>query len=116
MSGAAAPIAGRPNVAPNGTAGASLGDELRALDDARTALTAGNTARALALLDRHDHDFVPAALAPEAMALRIEAYAGSGRRDSVARLASRFLSLYGDRPEAQRVRSILQAQQVDPNP
>jgi hypothetical protein len=91
-------------------AGTSLSDELRVLDDARAALDAGDTARALTLLGRHDRDFSPPALAPEAMALRIEVYARGPDRESTARLARRFLVLYGDRPEAQRVRSILAAQ------
>jgi hypothetical protein len=90
----------------------SLGDELHVLDDARAALGAGDNARAMALLDRHDHEFAHPALAPEAMALRIEVYARRGDHAGASRLASQFLRVYGNRPEAQHVRSILDAQQA----
>jgi hypothetical protein len=87
-----------------------LSDELHSLDAARAALQAGDTALAFALLDKHDRDFSPPALAPEAMALRVEAHARAGDHAGAARLAARFLALYGDRPEAQRVRSLLAAE------
>jgi outer membrane protein assembly factor BamD (BamD/ComL family) len=86
-----------------------LGDELRLLDEAHAALSAGDTSRALALLDRHDREATKPALAPEALALRVEVYARQGDRASVTRAANQFLALYGDRPEAQRVRTILEA-------
>ncbi len=89
--------------------GASLGDELRLLDEAHAALSAGDTSRALSLLDRHDREATKPALAPEALALRVEVYARMGDRASVTRAANQFLALYGDRPEAQRVRTILEA-------
>jgi len=88
---------------------ASLGDELRLLDEAHAALSAGDTSRALSLLDRHDREATKPALAPEALALRVEVYARLGDRASVTRAANQFLALYGDRPEAQRVRTILEA-------
>jgi hypothetical protein len=82
------------------------------LDDAHAALSSGDTTRALALLDLHDREFRGGgALAPEAMALRIEVYAQRGDRDAAARLGSRFLAIYGDTPQAQRVRSIVEAAQ-----
>jgi hypothetical protein len=88
---------------------ATLGDELRLLDQAHAALSAGDTSRALSLLDRHDREATKPALAPEALALRVEVYARLGDRASVTRTANQFLALYGDRPEAQRVRTILDA-------
>lgn len=91
----------------------TLGDELHLLDEARAALDGGDTGRALALLNRHDTDFRGGSLAPEAMALRVEVYARSGDRDSAAHLGTRFLALYGNRPQAQRVRSIVEAVQSE---
>jgi hypothetical protein len=93
-----------------------LSDELRVLDEARAALGGGDTVRAMALLDQHDRDFSAAALAPEAMALRVEAVARGGDHAGAVQLATRFLSAYSDRPESQRVRSILSAEQRETNP
>jgi hypothetical protein len=105
---AAASIAAAASVA-SARPAATLGDELRLLDEAHAALSAGDTSRALFLLDRHDREATKPALAPEALALRVEVYARLGDRASVTRTANRFLALYGDRPEAQRVRTILEA-------
>jgi outer membrane protein assembly factor BamD (BamD/ComL family) len=93
-----------------------LSDELRLLDEAHAALGSGDTASCLSLLDQHDRDFPTPALAAEALALRVEAQARRGDRAAAARLASQFLAAYGDRPEAQRVRSVLDAAQRDTNP
>jgi hypothetical protein len=94
----------------------TLGDELRLLDEAHAALSAGDTRRALALLDRHDREARTPGLAPEALALRAEVYARSGNRASAARLAAEFLAVYGDRPEAQRMRTILETTRDATNP
>jgi hypothetical protein len=94
----------------------TLSDELRVLDEARAAMETGDSERALALLDRHDREFASPALAPEAMALRVEVYARRGDREATARLASRFLERFGDRPEAQRVRSLVDAPPLEAKP
>jgi hypothetical protein len=108
------PVAAAPSIASAASIAsvrpsATLGDELRLLDEAHAALSAGDTSRALSLLDRHDREATKPALAPEALALRVEVYARMGDRASVTRAANQFLALYGDRPEAQRVRTILEA-------
>jgi hypothetical protein len=95
---------------------ASLSDELHLLDEAHAALGAGDVSRAVAILDQHDRDFAAPMLAPEVLALRVEA---SVKRDdrTTEDLASRFLALYGDRPEAQHIRSILNARRsASPTP
>lgn len=102
--------------APSARAPLTLGDELRLLDEAHAALRAGDTGRALALLDRHDREARKPGLAPEALALRVEVYGRRGDRASAARLATQFLALYGDRPEAQRMRTILEAASDPTNP
>jgi hypothetical protein len=94
----------------------TLSDELRVLDEARAAMETGDSERALALLDRHDREFASPALAPEAMALRVEVYARRGDREATARLAARFLERFGDRPEAQRVRSLVDAPALEAKP
>jgi hypothetical protein len=93
----------------------TVGDELRLLDDAHAALSAGDTDRAMALLDRHDREASkPAALAPEALALRAEVCARTGDRTSAARIAKQFLATYGSWPEAQRMRTLLEEATRDP--
>jgi len=102
--------------APSATPALTLGEQLQLLDEAHAALNGGDTTHALALLDRYDRDARKPALAPEVMALRVEIYARRGDRTSAARLARQFLEIYGDRPEAQRVRSVLDKTQSGTNP
>ena len=101
---------------PSAAPALTLAEQLQLLDEAHAALNAGDTTRALSLLDRYDREARKPALAPEVMALRVEIYARRGDRTSAARLATQFLSVYGDRPEAQRVRSILDATRSGTNP
>ncbi|HEX8791044.1 MAG TPA: hypothetical protein VF765_08820 [Polyangiaceae bacterium] len=116
----AAPAATPPPVAappaPSTAPALTLGEQLQLLDQAHAAMGAGETTRALSLLDRYDREARKPALAPEVMALRVEIHARRGDRASAARLATQFLALYGDRPEAQRVRSILNATSAGTNP
>jgi hypothetical protein len=102
--------------APSAAPALTLAEQLQLLDEAHAALGAGDTARALSLLDRYDREARKPALAPEVMALRVEIHARRGDRESAARLATQFLALYGDRPEAQRVRSILDETRSGTNP
>jgi hypothetical protein len=102
--------------APSAAPALTLGEQLQLLDEAHAALGSGDTTRALSLLDRYDREARKPALAPEVMALRVEIYARRGDDASAARLATQFLTLYGDRPEAQRVRSILDETRSGTNP
>jgi hypothetical protein len=110
----AAPTPSVPSVA--GVAGTStasvpkspdLAIELAPLDAAHAALDAGDTALALSELDRHDRAFPRGRLAPEALALRIEAYAKRQDDAKVLELARTFLSRYPAHPQARRVQSFV---------
>jgi hypothetical protein len=80
----------------------TLLDELGLLKRARTALRAGDAAKALALLDRHAREGSGNGLGAEAALLRIEALAALGQRTEASELAARFVrenpnSALGDR-------------------
>jgi hypothetical protein len=66
--------------------GAALG-EVKKLDDARTALRAGDPKRALATLESYDQN--EGVLRHEATLIRVEAFAASGRRTDALALAMR---------------------------
>jgi hypothetical protein len=85
----------------------TLSDEIAALDGARRALDANQAREALALLDRHDRDFSPAALDVEASVLRIQALAALGRTGEARSLASSFLLAHPDLPQARRVKTLM---------
>jgi outer membrane protein assembly factor BamD (BamD/ComL family) len=84
-----------------------LVSELALLDRAHRALDSADTPLALSMLDRRDLEFVHGDLAPESLALRIEAYAQ--RRDGVKvrELGQSFLSRYPSHPQVRRVQSLM---------
>jgi hypothetical protein len=81
----------------------ALHDEIALIDGARIALAAGSPARALGLLQRHDARYPHGALAPEALAVRIEALDKSGQRARARVLALAFLADHPDSPLAERI-------------
>jgi outer membrane protein assembly factor BamD (BamD/ComL family) len=84
-----------------------LEDEVALVHQAHSALASGDTPRALAILDRHDLDYIHGALAPEALEVRIEAYVQRHDETKVAELAQAFLSRYPGHPLTGKVRSLL---------
>jgi outer membrane protein assembly factor BamD (BamD/ComL family) len=87
----------------------SLPAELRLIDEAKDALTAGDTARVIERVDRYDLAFPSPHLAAEALALRIEAYALRHDRARVQSLSDAFLASYPQHPVAARVRLLRDA-------
>jgi hypothetical protein len=112
---AAAPVADEPPIkaipAPHETKAApaspSLATEVSALQMARTALAAHDSASALAALDLYKARFPAGRLAPEATVLRIEALVEHGDRAQASALADKFESSNPKSPYADRIRSIL---------
>jgi hypothetical protein len=81
----------RPAVSPSGSASsASLAAERLLLDQARTALSAGDTDQALASTDIHARRFAHPQLGEEREALGIQALVGGGRYDEARARAARF--------------------------
>jgi hypothetical protein len=83
-----------------------LSSELKLMDGANAALDSGDADLALTLLDRHDLEFLHGRLAPEALELRIRAYALRHDDAKVAELGRAFLARYPDSPLVPRVRAL----------
>jgi len=85
----------------------SLEGEVAALDRARAALAAGDTARTTELLDGYEQAFPKGALRQEATYVRIQAYSKSGQRGAARDLAARFLAEHPESPHASQLRHLL---------
>ncbi|MEZ4221077.1 MAG: hypothetical protein R3B13_09110 [Polyangiaceae bacterium] len=88
-------------------AAAAPASELELMDDARSAVLAGDAAKALAALDARERAHGQGMLGPEAEVLRIEALMAAGRRGEAASRAQRFLLQHAQSPHARRVRTLL---------
>jgi hypothetical protein len=86
---------------------ASLADELRAIEEARSASARHEHALALRLLDGYAQRFPKQSLRSEATLLRIESLAASGATDAARELGKSFLTKHPNGPYARRVRSLL---------
>ncbi|HEX8793809.1 MAG TPA: hypothetical protein VF765_22855 [Polyangiaceae bacterium] len=95
--------------APTSEPSTRIGAELSTLDQARAALSAGNHARALSILDDYAMRFPHASMASEATVLRIEALVRAGDPAAARRVADAFLSANPGSPYADRVRSLVGA-------
>jgi hypothetical protein len=93
-------------------AASTVPEEMAMLERARGALSAGELARCLSILDRYSERFPRGALAPEGTMLRIEALMNANDRSAARRLADAYLASDPDSPYAARVRSLLET----PNP
>jgi hypothetical protein len=81
--------------------------ELAMLDRARSATSAGDTGRALSILDVYAARFPRGAMAPEAAVLRVEALVKAGDRPGATRFANAFLASAPHSPYAARIQSLL---------
>ena len=77
--------------------------EIALVDAARSAISAGADARALALLRRYDTSYRAGTFRPEVTALRIEALDHLGRTAQARTLAEQFMAAHPDSPLADRV-------------
>lgn len=83
----------------------SLAEEVAALQSARSALAAGQPARALAALEGHEQRFPGGLLGIEAEVLRIEALSRSGNAGAASARAGRFIALHPNTPYARYVQT-----------
>jgi len=113
QSVAVPPVARSPEDVPSASrrAGAAEDDsfaaELHAIDDARRAISLGNYANGLALLDTWAVSFPRRRFDEEASVLRMEALRGAGDHERSLELARDFLLAHPSSPLAQRVRSLM---------
>jgi hypothetical protein len=99
--------AGGPVAAPKSAQSASaLEEEVRAVDDARRTLHAGDAAGAIALLDAYEARYPAGALAQESAEVRIEALYRSGKRAQADVLAARFVAAHPTSPYARVIRAL----------
>lgn len=77
------------------------------LDRARSALRAGNAARALTELNRYDAERETHILDREAQLLRIEALVQSGNRKQASELARAYLAAFPGDAHETRLRALL---------
>ena len=89
------------------SAHSTLRAELGVLDDGRRALAAGDSARALRILDGYGVRFPVGELEPEAIVLRIEAFRKLGDSEAARRTARAFLEQNPRSPYASRIESEL---------
>jgi outer membrane protein assembly factor BamD (BamD/ComL family) len=80
-----------------------LAAEIRLLDQARTALAAGDSPRAATLLDRYAANRPSAVLAQEAALLRVRLLLSQGDRAMASQLARRIIH---EHPESTHVDSL----------
>jgi hypothetical protein len=84
----------------------SLAEEIALLDQARSALSARESARVIALIDQYQRVLGGTRMRAEAALLRIEALAQSGQRARAAQLAQRFIEDHAGNPLAERARTL----------
>lgn len=85
----------------------SIGAELVAIDDARSALARGDNARALSLVAGYERQPGPKRMAEEALAIRMEAQSRSGDVAGARASAARLLAQSPNGPQAARARQVL---------
>jgi len=85
-------------------ASGALAREVAQIDAARSALAAGDTARALAELERYERTRETPTFVREAELLRIDAFATRGERARAAELARRYLARFPNDAHAVKLR------------
>lgn len=103
----AAVVAARPHGATGTPTEPSISDEIAAFDRARAALDAGDSDRALALVDVYEKRFPSGTFVQEAEVLRVQALSRKGDSSGARRVGQRFLAAHPTSPHAARVRAIL---------
>jgi hypothetical protein len=96
-----------PKPEPRAPAASVLTAELGALDAARSRLSAGDGADALALLDDYSRTYPRGRLVLEAEVLRIDALAQTGQKAAATKRAEQFLKRHPKSVLASRVRTYL---------
>lgn len=99
VASSAIPLAAAP------AATCTLAEEIARIDAARTALSAGDGAAALAALDRYARDVKEPRFVPEATLLRVEAMLALGRREEACALAARAFPHDTTGPRSAKIRS-----------
>jgi hypothetical protein len=105
-SSAAFALPPQPEQPPQVTLNGSLAAEIRLLDQARSALAAGDSSLAAVLLDRYAANRPSAVLAQEAALLRVRLLLKQGDRASAGRLARRIIHQHPESTHVESLRSL----------
>ena len=100
------PVAVAPTATPTPGAmkpGVASFEEIREIEAARTAVSRGDAASAIAQLNDYDSTHPNGQLKPESMALRIQVLSNSGKSAEARTLANEFQGKYPQHPLVQRV-------------
>lgn len=84
----------------------SLVEEQRAIEQARAAISRGDTATGLGLLDEYERNYARRQFGPEALALRVEALRHQGQLPAARARAGEFERRYPRHPLLARVREL----------
>jgi hypothetical protein len=103
---AAAPRAAHRATAPSASASSDIREQIRLIDEARSAVTAHDAASALRALDQYRSKFPGGALDQEATVLRIEALDQKGDHAQAASMARAFLARNPASAHAKRLERI----------
>jgi hypothetical protein len=104
---AALPVATVPAATSGATATRSFAEEIASFDRARAALDAGDSDRAIALVETYERRFPAGTFLQEAEVLRVQALTRKGDSASARRVGQRFLAAHPTSPHAARIRAIL---------
>jgi hypothetical protein len=85
---------------------ADIREEIRLLDQARSAVRSGASARALRVLAKYEQRFPRGQFRQEMLVLRMEAVNQSGESDRAAVLAKKFLADHPNSPHVERVEKV----------
>jgi TolA-binding protein len=85
---------------------ADIREEIRLLDQARSAVRSGASARALSLLAKYEQRFPRGQFRQEVQVLRMEALSQSGKSNRAAVLAKKFLAEHPNSPHVERVEKV----------
>lgn len=92
-----------PTPAPKPAVAPDIREEIRLLDQARTAVRGGESARALRTLAIYDQRFPRGQFRQEVLVLRIEALRQNGDPEQARALAKRFVAEHPNSPHVERV-------------
>jgi TolA-binding protein len=87
-----------------------LREEIRLLDQARSAVRAGDGGQALALLAKYARRYPRGQFRQEAQVLRVEALEQSGNKQAAVELGKKFVAAHPESPHVERVERVTGAE------
>jgi len=85
---------------------ADIREEIKLLDQARSAVRSGNNAQALRALSKYEQRFPRGQFRQEVQVLRMEALKQSGESERASALAKKFLAEHPNSPHVERVEHV----------